>query len=223
MINFKINFPTLQDIIVDTDPELHEKAFVKASNDVFSRALPKIVTRIKQKFNLGVQKPSPYEFLFTSALTGITRKRSGRIRFFKAGKNGDTIKIITKGDSIDDYLFNYSYADELAMSRNKRRKKSLIKKVRGQKKKVRPRVKILKKGTPVILTGKTFYAKMESGHFGIFRRRSDKKIIELRTITLVSMMEQVNYEKIFDDHYQKNMPKRYSHYLKGLMKGSTWT
>jgi len=225
MITYTVDFPAIADIIEDLNEEAHMKAFDDAANDVFLRATSKVVTQIKKKFNLGSVKENPYTWAFSSKLTGRTRKKSGRIRFFKKTAKNGSIKILIRGESIDSYLFNYGIPERIKATKSEKRKASLTRKYNKMSKrdKKKPVVKILRSGRVTTLDH-AFFATMKSGHTGIFFRHSGekKKINESRVITLVSMLHQVNYDKIYDDHYKANMPKRYEHYLKRQFRSSVW-
>lgn len=218
MIHLKIDFPTLIDIIHETDPKLHSNVFLKASNDIVLRSIPKMNTRIKRKWNLVMSSIDRYNWVVTSSLDKSSSKSGGRINFKEAKPDFPIIVIKTDGEPINDLRFDYSFGKQIKALTGLKKQAAIIKKRdRAGKDANKPRVKILKKGMPTVLSN-AFYQTMRNGHYGIFRRKEAKKIIELRTITLPSMLEQINYEEILDTHYKENMTKRYDHYLLMALK-----
>jgi len=202
------------DIIKENDPELHRAVFIRAANDVILRSIPKLNTQIKRKWNLVMTPRGKYSWVVASALDKTSSTAGGNVNFMGASVSKPLIVIRMDGSPINDMRFNYSLAAEVKAAMGLKKQARIIKRMDKLDKKelVRPRVKILKRGSATTLY-KAFYATMPNGHAGIWRRKDKKQIIELRTITLASMLAQVNYDELLDKHFQENMTKRYDHYL----------
>lgn len=223
MFNLEIKFPTLIDILQETDPALHTKVFVDAANDIAFRALSKTNSKIKRKWNLEFKKTTAYDWMIASKVDNKYSKRRGYVNFKSSKVERPLIEISMSGSPINDKRFDYKFDTEMQLlANNVKKSQALTKRTAKLLKKDkfalnRPRVKILKSKSATMLT-KAFYATMKSGHSGIFRRMEDGKIIELRTITLASMFEQVDYASIFEQHHKDNMTKRYDHYLSKALR-----
>lgn len=205
----------------EIDPELHREVFIKTANDVVLRSIPKTNTQLKNKWNLLMKKQGSYDWVVASKIDKTYSKRGGHLRFRGASTSRQLIQITMDGSPINDKRFDASFAKQILASKGLKKQKAIIKRAgklsKGERN--RPRVKILKHGgvTPL---HKAFYAKMKSGHEGIFRKKGGK-MIELRTITLPSMFKQLDYDALLDTHYKENVTKRYDHYLlQALKKGN---
>lgn len=220
-MKLKIDYQSIIDVQQELDPNLHREVFMKASNDVVLRSIPKANTKLKRKWNIQMRQDDTFNWTLASSIDGSFSKRGGFINFSSASHGKPVIVIKLDGHSIPDKRFDFSFDSQIvSLSNNKKKRQVVINKknkASGVDRK-RPRVKILKKDAGAVLLNKAFYAKFKSGHEGIFRRKG-RKLIELRTITLPSMFEQINYEQtILPDHFQQNMVKRYEHYLKIELK-----
>jgi len=213
----KIDFPTLMDIQNEIDPALHVEVFTKTANDLVLRSVPKLNTKLKRKWNLVMRENSLNSYVVASAVDGKFSKRGGTVRINNATASRPLIQIVMDGESIPDKRFSFNFDQELKLLQNNKAKSiALAKRVSRLKKKdkgieKKPRVKILKNRSAKMLNN-AFYATMKNSHSGIFRRKG-KQIIELRTITLASMFQQLDFDTILAEHYKKNVTKRYDHYL----------
>lgn len=214
----KIDFPTLMDIQQEIDPELHREVFVKTANDLVIRGVPKVNTKLKRRWNLVMKKKNPSSYVVASAVDHTFSNRTGTLKINSAKTDRPLIEIIMSGSPIHDSRFDFSFAKEIDFFKSnkakhaaaiKRRDRSIKKDKYALK---RPRVKILKSKNATMLQT-AFYAKMKSGHEGIFRRNKNDKVVEMKTITLPSMFEQLDFNAILSDHFVKNVTKRYDHYL----------
>lgn len=223
-MTLKIDFPSIIDAQQELDPELHREVFTKTANEMALRSLNKTNTKVKRKWNLAFEKTKGnYDWVVTSAIDGSKSKRGGTVNFSSASVSSPVVEIEMASEAIPDKRFDFDFAKEIAfLSGNKKKLKTAVNRQKRSARNdihasKRPRVKILKKDAGATLLHKAFYARFKSKHEGIFRRKGGQ-IIELRTITIASMYEQVDFNAILADHHSKNMVKRYDHYLLQALK-----
>lgn len=210
----------LEEIKKALDPKLFEKVHRVSVNEVVGYAFTEAKKEIKGKWNIDIKKDGK-EWAFASKQTGKMNKRNGRMKIIKASQKKDYILIEIAGTPLNLSLFEYSWNMEV-QSKKKFKTKRAVAKKKAKLSKVqqgRVRVKILKGQVTTLKSA--FVATMNSGHRGIFQRKSNKPlpILEKRTISPQSMFKEVDFERILDRKLKKNLLKRFNHNLNRLSGG----
>ncbi len=189
-------------LLKELDPLLYKEAFRESANKMVSKTTDKTNEDIENKWNIDIKKLSETKYVAASKVDGKYNKRAGNLHLKFANKGQSNISLYFKGSPINLSRFaesldigSYSQFDFGSMKIKKRRKS--------------PRVKILKSKSFRSIDN-AFIATMRSGHTGIFiRKKHSKKIVELRTITLPSMLQQVDFDGNLNEVWEKDMNKEF--------------
>jgi hypothetical protein len=208
MIKMSLDLDKLE-LFKAIDPHGFTEAFVASANEVAHDTVAILGNRVQDKWNINIAETQANRFEVRSILDGTANSRGSTMTIRPAQKNNPsgTISLTFKG-----YPINLSrFVTDWEPARLKRHSSS-----RSYSVKSPPRVKIERQHRRSIIIKKSFTATMKSGHKGVFQRNRDganHKILELRTITLPSMLHQIgitktlgeeidaNFGQAFDDRY----------------------
>ena len=174
------------------DEDKFKSRFVDRANESMRNSIDDLNDKVQSKFNIKVREVNENYFVIASMQDGHYNKRGGVMTFNPAQKEGGTARAVFKGSPINLSRFATTSLTSTVVKVHKKNKRS------------GPKVKILRSGSPHSIKG-SFKATTKSGHTGIFKRRSDGRIIELREITYASMAKQVDFDKIFNIRWSKNI------------------
>jgi len=203
----------LDDFLKDPilDPQIHIASFNESANATAHNAIGQLAEGVEQRYHIRLPEKSKNLWQVTAVQDGTSNKDSGIMQMKPIHINLDEgeIRILFKGRSLNMSRFVTSWNSPAQTVGDIATKKTRLRKSE-------PYVKIRPNRTPHRIKG-TFDATMKSGHRGVFQRYSNsKKIFEVRTITLPSMLHSVGtietlnkaFDDVFGKEYTKNLRKR---------------
>jgi len=193
-MKFDISVELDESIYKELDEQLYRGAYNKTLNEIAHKTVVNLNTGVTAKWFLRINELQHNYFKVASVHGNKSGSRDGVIKLLPMAlslKSG-VIDMKFKGTAINLSRFVVNWTPASIVQRTTKKGKSYMRREE-------PTVQLLRGGVIRQVKG-SFVAEMRSGHRGVFQKRANSKhkIVELRTITLPSMMQQVGYDTTFD-------------------------